>query len=270
MLVNFSENEREFFKKIICDYNIRADGRDTLSIRSLEIKPEIIPSCFSSLKIKLVDSNKEILFAIKADLLRIKSPAALEGIEFASISIDSMNKIENLKLKIEIEEFIRNLILAKIDKNIFFVKNENKEITDFYWKLYIDVFIFDTIKISYLQVISLGIKQALLNLKLPKLIFFKNEISGVSEFDLIENYKDVSEKDKESNLPFEAIPDILVFSLMNNVLYVDPSDEEEAISNSIIIASKVDKKLESIQSIGSAVDLNRIFDITNIIKNFSL
>lgn len=267
MLVNFSENEREFFKKILSDYDIRADGRDRLSIRSLDIKQDIIPSCFSSSKIKLIDSNKEILFVIKADLMKIKGK---ENPEFTSISIDSMNKIEDLKLKSEIEEYIRNLILAKIDRKIFFIKNENNEITEFYWKLYIDVFIFDTVKLTYLQVIALGIKQALLNLKLPKLIFFKNEISGISEFDLIENYKDISETDKESNLPFDAIPDILVFSLINNVLYVDPSDEEEAISNSIIIASKIDKKLESIQSIGSAVDLNRILDITNIIKNFSL
>jgi exosome complex RNA-binding protein Rrp42 (RNase PH superfamily) len=270
MLVNFSENEREFLKKILSDYDIRADGRDRLSLRSLELKPDSIPSCFGSLKIKLVDSNKEILFAIKADLLKAQSQTAHENLDFFSISLDSMNKIEDLKLKSEIEDYIRNLILAKINKEIFFVKNDNNEITEYYWRLYIDVFIFDSVKITYLQLISLGVKQALLNLKLPKLIFFKNEISGISEFDLIENYQDVSEADKEVNLAFAAIPDILVFSLINNVLYLDPSDEEEAISNSIIIASKVGKNLESIQSIGSVVDLNRIFDITDIIKNFSL
>lgn len=265
MLVNFCENEREFFKKILSDYDIRADGRDRLSLRSLELKQNLIPSCFSSLKIKLLDSNKEILFAIKADLLKLNSTSARENLDFTSISIDSMNKIEDLKLKSEIEGYVKNLILAKICKEIFFVKNENNEATEYYWKLYIDVFIFDTVKITYLQAISLGVKQALINLKLPKLIFFKNEISGISEFDLVENYKDVSESEKEVNLPFENIPDILVFSLINNQLYVDPSDEEEAISNSIIIASKVGKRLESIQSIGSTVDLNRIMDITNII-----
>ena len=270
MLANFSENEKEFFKKLLCDYDIRADGRDRLSIRSLEVKTDVIPSCFSSLKIKLVDSNVEILIAIKADLMKLNNQEDIQDMTFTTVTLDSMNKIDDIKLKNEIEEYLKQLILNKIDKNIFFVKNESNENTENYWKLSIDVFIFDSIKITLLQIISLGIKQALLNLKLPKLIFFKNEISGISEFDLIENYKNISEMEKENSLPFNNIPDILVFSLMNNVIYVDPNDEEEAISNSIIIASKINKNLESIQSIGSSVDLNRIMDITNIIKNFNL
>jgi len=270
MMVNYSENEKEFFKKLINDYDIRADGRDRLSIRSLEIKNDVIPSSFSSLKIKLLDSNKEILIAIKADLLKLKNNDAINEINFTNVSVDSINKIEDINLKIEIEDYLNSLILNKIEKNVFFIKNENNENTDHYWRLYIDVILFDSIKITYLQIISLGIKQALLNLKLPKLIFFKNEISGMSEFDLIENYKDISEFEKEDSLSFNEIPDILVFSLMNNNLYVDPSDEEESICNSIIIASKVNKNLDSIQSIGSSVDLNKIMDISNIIKNFNL
>jgi len=270
MLVNFSENEREFFKKLLCDYDIRADGRDRLSIRSLDISQNVIPSSFSSLKIKLIDSNKEILIAIKADLLKFKNEEKICDLNFTNVNIDSINKIEDINLKNEIEDYIKNLILNKIDNKIFFLKNENNENTEYYWRLYIDVFLFDSVKITYLQIISLGVKQALLYLKLPKLIFFKNEISGISEYDLIENYKDISEQEKEVPLPLNEIPDILVFSLINNTLYIDPSDEEESISNSIIIASKLNQNLESIQSIGSSVDLNKILDISNILKNFNL
>jgi len=35
----------------------------------------------------------------------------------------------------------------------------------------------------------------------------------------------VSKADKEANLAFAAIPDIFVFSLISNALYLDPSDE---------------------------------------------
>jgi len=270
MIANFSEKEREFFKKIICDYDIRTDGRDRMSSRSLQLKQDIIPSSFSSLKITLNDSQKEILIVIKGDLLKLKESESILDINFANISIESINKLEDLKIKKEIEEFINNLLLNKINKDIFFVREENNKKTNFFWKLYIDILLFDNLKISYLQIISFGIKHAMINLKLPKLIFLKNEISEISEIDLLENYKDISESEKEIQLPFDKIPDILVFSLINNSLYIDPNDEEEAISNSIIIASKINNNLESVQSIGSSVDLNRIVELTNFIKNFNV
>lgn len=267
--INFCENEKEFFKKILCDFDLRSDGRDRLSIRSFEIKDEIIPSCFSSLKIKLLDTNKEILIAIKGDLVKQENSQIISDIEYISLSLDSMNKIEDIKLKSQMEEYLKKLIIKKLDKNIFYVKSESNEKTDYYWKLTVDIFIFDVIKITLLQIISMGVKKALMNIKLPMLIFFKNEITGLSEYDLVENYKDISENEKEISLDLINIPDILVFSLINNIMYLDPNDEEEAISDSIIIASKKSNSLESIQSIGSSVDLDKIMVITDVIKNLS-
>lgn len=268
-MTNYSENEKEFFKKILCDFDIRADGRDKLSIRNLEFKYDIIPSCYSSIKVKLVDTEKEMIIAIKGDLIKATEDTQQNSeIEHITLNVDCMNKIEDMNIKIEIEDYIKNLVLKKIHKNFFYVLNENNENSGYYWKLYIDVFLFDNIKITLLQIISLGIKQALLNLKLPKLIFFKNEISGVTEFDLIENYKDVCDVEKEIPIENIDIPDILVFSLLNNVIFMDPTDEEESISNSIIISSKNNQSLDSLQSIGTSVDLNKIMDISNIISNF--
>ena len=53
---------------------------------------------------------------------------------------------------------------------------------------------------------------------------------------------------KEINIDFQnKIPDLYIFSLINNVAYLDPNDEEEVNSNSIIIASKLNGKIENIE-----------------------
>ena len=169
MSTNYSENEKEFFKKIITDFDVRIDGRDKLSMRNFEITNDIIPSCFSSLKLKLVDYDKEILITIKGEL---QKENCSNSDEFVLLNIDSINKIEDIKLKLQIEEHLKNLILRKLDQNAFFLKDNNGERTNYNWRLFIDVLIFDSIKISYLQIISIAVKKALLNLKLPNLVFF--------------------------------------------------------------------------------------------------
>jgi len=271
MLTNYSENEKEFFKKIIIDFDTRIDGREKLTMRNYEITEDVIPSCFSSLRLKLIDYDKEILITIKGELLKENNKTQENSNltnESIILNIDSINKIEDIKLKQQIEENIRNLILRKLDQNLFFLKDNKGEITNYNWKLYIDVLIFDSVKITYLQIISLGVKKALLNLKLPNLIFFKNEITGIIEYDLAENYENEEVMAKEINIDFQnKIPDLYIFSLINNVAYLDPNDEEEVNSNSIIIASKLNGKIENIESIGSSVELNKIMEVSNTIKN---
>lgn len=270
MLTNFSEHEKEFFKKIITDFDVRIDGREKLKIRNYKITEDVIPSCLSSLKLKLIDFDKEILITIKGELQKENlntSPEEKEN-ENIFLNLDSINKIEDIKLKQQIEEHIRNLILRKLDQNLFSLKDNKGENTNYYWRLFIDVLIFDTIKITYLQVISLAVKKALLNLKLPNLVFFKNEITGAIEYDLAENYESDLVMAKDININFlNKIPDVFVFSLINNVAYLDPSDEEEVNSNSIIIASRLNGKIENIESIGSSVELNKIMEVSDTIKN---
>ena len=269
MSTNYSENEKEFFKKIITDFDVRIDGRDKLSMRNFVITNDIIPSCFSSLKLKLADYDKEILITIKGELQKENFNNSDENSnEFVLLNIDSINKIDDIKLKLQIEEHLKNLILRKLDQNAFILKDNNGEKTNYNWRLFIDVLIFDSIKISYLQIISIAVKKALLNLKLPNLVFFRNEITGASEFDLAENYENDSIKAKEIAMDFDnKIPDVYVFSLINNNAYLDPNDEEEVNSNSIIIASKLNGNLENIESVGSSVELNKIMEVSNTIKN---
>jgi exosome complex RNA-binding protein Rrp42 (RNase PH superfamily) len=280
MLTNFSENEKEFFRKILVEFDTRIDGREKLTMRNFEIFEDVIPSCFSSLKIRLTDYDKEILITIKGELQNEKSnknkndrndidiQEDYDTNDSIILNIDSINKIEDIKLKQKIEDQIRKLVLRKLDKNLFFLKDNKGENTNYNWKLYIDVLIFDSVKITYLQIISLAIKKALFNLKLPNLVFFKNEINGLIEYDLAENYENEAFMAKEIYIDFHnKIPDVYVFSLINNNAYLDPNDEEEVNSNSIIIASKLNGKIENIESIGSSVELNKIMEVSNIIKN---
>jgi exosome complex RNA-binding protein Rrp42 (RNase PH superfamily) len=266
MLINYSENEKEFFKQLLLEYNLRVDGRDNMSIREYEIKRDIIPSSLSSIKIIYNNGLKEILFAIKGEI--VDKSNSID--KLLNVSIDSMHKIEDIKLKKEIENYIESFIFSEIP--IEYLKI-NKESDNFYWKLYIDIYIFDIVKLSLLMMLSIGIKELLKNLKVPKLVLFKNELTGNIEYDLIENYEDISEIEKSHFLLDElSIPDIFVFGVIsenNNNIFLDPSDEESSISNSIIIVASNDNRITNVQSIGSNVEIQQMFDISSIIKSIN-
>ena len=104
MLTNYSENEKEFFKKIIIDFDTRIDGREKLTMRNYEITEDVIPSCFSSLRLKLIDYDKEILITIKGELLKENNKTQENSNltnESIILNIDSINKIEDIKKCIE-------------------------------------------------------------------------------------------------------------------------------------------------------------------------
>ena len=63
------------------------------------------------------------------------------------------------------------------------------------------------------------------------------------------------------------MPSLHVFAVMNNNLYLDPTEEECSIANSIIIVSNKEQEIISIRSVGSNVDINKYFEIANLIKS---
>ena len=130
------------------------------------------------------------------------------------------------------------------------------------------IYILDSLKMSLLQMLSIGIEHLIKNIKLPKVIVFNNEITGMKEYDIIENYEDVSDLDKEYSISnFVQIPHLLVFAILNNNIFLDPNEEESSVASSILIASSFQNKLLSLESIGSFVDIQKIFDVTSIIKS---
>jgi len=261
-MFNYSENELDFFRTLLFDFDIRVDGRTKLAIREFIIKPDVISTCLSSLKLTYNDNQKEILFAVKGEIVNKSQQSEFELLQ---VTVDSMYKIEDLKLKKEIENYIENLILSKIDPEVLRI---NKTSDQFYWKLTVDVYIFDIIKMSLLQMIMIGVKTLLKTIKLPRLVIFTNEITGEKEFDLVEMYEDVSEREKEYSIADDIIvPDVYVFAVLNNAIFLDPTEEEFSIASSIVIISSHNDKVTSVQSIGSSVDIQKIEDISSLVKS---
>ena len=156
-------------------------------------------------------------------------------------------------------------MISKINTDSLII---NKDEPKLYWKLYLDIFVFDDLRISLFQLISIGIKTTLLNVKVPKIIIFKNEIDDKFDYDLRKNYEDLTIEDSEEKINFQ-VPNIYVFSIVNNSLYLDPCDEELIITPSILYISEENKKILNIESIGDSVEPILYTQIENIIKNIN-
>lgn len=180
-----------------------------------------------------------------------------------SVSLESMYKIEDQRTKSEIEDFIESLIFKSIKPSSLLVADNSDE---FYWKFYVDIFVLDAIKFPIFQFISIGTKVLLQNIKVPKIIVFRNKLSGETEYDLLENYEDVSTRDKMRHFRDLKIPDVYCLGLYKNNILLDPSDSEFSVSDSLIIVSTLEGQIEKMQSIGSSIDLSKIEQITTLVK----
>ena len=274
----YSDNEIAFFKQLLLDFDIRIDGRDKTQIRKYDIEHNVINNCFSSLKLIYNNSKNEIIFTIKGELFKEsleeknKEKENNENDLKIIVNIDSMAmtnrgpSAEEYKIiKNKMESLINNLMISKINTDSLII---NKDEPKLYWKLYLDIFVFDDLRISLFQLISIGIKTTLLNVKVPKIIIFKNEIDDKFDYDLRKNYEDLTIEDSEEKINFQ-VPNIYVFSIVNNSLYLDPCDEELIITPSILYISEENKKILNIESIGDSVEPILYTQIENIIKNIN-
>lgn len=262
---NYSDNESEFFKTILLDYDIRTDGRNKLALRNFEIIHNVLPSCLSSVKLTYEENQKEILFAIKGDIVHLDSSFDASREKLFQVSIDTMYKLDDPKLKKQLENYIETLTFGKISIDAFKVDKNNN---NYFWKFYLDIYVFDTLKMSLLQILAIGVKNVIKKIKTPRIVLFTNEITGAKEYDLIENYEDVTESEKEIAL-FEEIelPEIFVFAEFNNTVYLDPTEEETSVASSMVIVSSFKDKTTSIQSIGASVDIQKILDLNSLLKD---
>ena len=256
-MTKFSENEKETFQLILSEFEMRFDGRNNLEIRPYIAEYNSLPSTYSSVRLIYGNNSKEIILAVKGDIVKKSNEKLL------NVNIESMSKIEDLKLKKEIEDYIDNLIFKSINNKELQIDENNNE---YYWKLYIDLFVMDTLKFSIFQYIAVGVKLLFKEIKLPKVVLFKNALNGETEYDLLENYEDLSEQNKLRSFNNIIIPDVYCFGLFKNSIILDPSEEEFAVLESIIIISCIKDEVENIQSIGSSIDLSKIQEISNLVK----
>ncbi len=260
-MLNFSQNERDFFRTALFNYDIRLDGRTKIAFREFEILDNIIQSSFSSLKLSYNERQNEILFAVKGEIISAKTNEKL-----ILVSLDSMYRIDDNKIKKELENYIENLIITQLNKDLFKIDPHHD---DYAWRFYIDIYVFDYIRISLLQILCIGVKNLLKQLKIPKLMTLTNEITGNKEFDLVEMYGDYSENEKEDLLfQSEKIPDIYVFAILKDSILLDPNEEEYTIASSIVIVSSYPNKILNVQSIGSSVDIHKLHEISLLVKSF--
>ena len=99
------------------------------------------------------------------------------------------------------------------------------------------------------------------------MLAFQNDIDEKFEYDLMQNYKDLTMEESEEKINLE-IPNIFVFSIFNNNLYLDPCDEELIITQSNLYISEYDKKILNIESIGDSVEPILYSQIADIIKQY--
>lgn len=266
----FSENEIAFFKRLLFDFDMRIDGRNKMDIRKYEVEKNTINNCFSSVKLTYNNSKNEIIFAIKGELIKEQNEKENKDNLNIVLNINSMsmtNRGQNAEeyrlIKNKMESLFNKLMISKINTDCLIINQKSPKL---YWKLYLDIFVFDDLRMSLFQIISIGIKETLLNVKVPKMVAFQNEVDDKFEYDLLQNYKDLTMEDSEEVLKLE-IPNIYVFSIFDNKLYLDPCDEELIITHSNLYISEYNKKLLNIESIGDSVDPILYSQISDIIQN---
>lgn len=263
-MAHYSENEITFFNQLVHEYDIRIDGRDKMEFRNYLLTNDIIKTCLSSLKISYNNFKNEIIFAVKGEVTTLYE--ITETNKIINLSIDSMQKgNENLKIKNQIENLLNNMLIEKTKTDNLFIPDSKQQMI---WKIYVDIFIFDEIKLSIFQMLELGLRNVLSNIKLPKIITFYNEITNNCEYDLKTNYGELAEVDSEY-YPKLTPPKILVFSVINNKLYLDPTNEELDISDSITFISVLNRKIYQIQTIGKSVNPLIILELENVISNIN-
>ena len=272
-MISFSQNEIAFFKQLLLDFDVRIDGRNKMDIRKYNIETNIINNCFSSVKLTYNNSKNEIIFAIKGELIKEEEKNEQEKNDSnlkIELNINSMamnNKGQNADeyklVKNKMESLLNKLMISKINTDCLII---NEKAPKLYWKLYLDLFVFDDLRMSLLQLIAIGIKETLLNVKVPKMVAFQNEVDDKFEYDLMQNYKDLTMEESEEKIKLE-IPNIYIFSIFNNNLYLDPCDEELIITPSNLYISEYNKKILNIESIGDSVEPILYSQISDIIQH---
>ena len=193
----YSDNEIAFFKQLLLDFDIRIDGRDKTQIRKYDIEHNVINNCFSSLKMIYNNSKNEIIFTIKGELVKENledknkeeekynenNSKIITNIDSMAMTNRSPSAEEYKIIKNKMESLINKLMISKINTDSLIINNEQK----LYRKLYLDIFVFDDLRICLFQLILIGVKNTLLSVKIPKMIIFKNEIDDKLEYDLRKN-----------------------------------------------------------------------------------
>lgn len=102
---------------------------------------------------------------------------------------------------------------------------------------------------------------------MPKVVLFKNETTGLLEYDTIEKYYDVSDSEKIITFKDLKTPELFYFGLNKDCILLDPSEEEFSVIESTAIITHFKGNINHIESIGASIDINKIKEMSDLVKN---
>lgn len=244
--MSFSVSERDYlYKSLSSKTPIRPDGRKPHQFRGLEASINFLPNSNGSSRIRLSDGS-EVIISIKTKVVKVKEVADLIEID---LNIDNLR--DDLTFVVNWTNVLKNLLLRN------FTKFEALRLTSkYYFKLYIDVMYLsgnsstarskgDSLFLQNpLTLISFGLYTALKSTRLPLLISSTNdkEIEELPTFNddwsstILLYPEEEQEKEGDAKKPSnngtvkEQPPLLFVISVINGNLFIDPTVEEQEVS----------------------------------------
>jgi exosome complex RNA-binding protein Rrp42 (RNase PH superfamily) len=261
--MTFYSTEEKIFLKQLNSHGIRVDGRRFFDSRYTRIESNIFSTCFSSIRISNGDSS--LIFTLKGEVVNNESNFEIQT------NFEPKNKDD--KESLEILGLVNDLILNRLTHKVLF-----PNITEYTWKLYIDIFSTEILNISMMQLISQGIINLLKEAEIPKILVFQNQFNkSEKDYIVISNYSEsnnmnlntissLAENKQINKIDTSQLNDLYFFGISDNNLVLDPCHSELAIITSYVILV-LDYKctIVNLEALRSNIDLKRIEEINKFI-----
>ncbi|KAK8770116.1 hypothetical protein V5799_013416 [Amblyomma americanum] len=261
--VLISEAEKTYIVHGIQE-DLRCDGRSCLEYRFLELETGIVSNCSGSSHVRL--ANTDILVGIKAELDAPDPIARGQGrIEFfVDCTANADPEFEGRggekvasKIRSALAETFGSPSCLDL-KSLAVIPGQQV------WVLYVDVLILECGG-SLLDAVSVGVKAALFDLKIPKVSVTIDE-NGEPEIDVSDDPYDVSK------LSVANVPCFITLSKVGQQFVLDATQEEEACAvGSLAMAVTAGGKVASLfkGGIGSLHPEN-VMDIIQVGKDIGI
>ncbi|XP_077503160.1 exosome complex component RRP42-like isoform X4 [Amblyomma americanum] len=261
--VLISEAEKTYIVHGIQE-DLRCDGRSCLEYRFLELETGIVSNCSGSSHVRL--ANTDILVGIKAELDAPDPIARGQGrIEFfVDCTANADPEFEGRggekvasKIRSALAETFGSPSCLDL-KSLAVIPGQQV------WVLYVDVLILECGG-SLLDAVSVGVKAALFDLKIPKVSVTIDE-NGEAEIDVSDDPYDVSK------LSVANVPCFITLSKVGQQFVLDATQEEEACAvGSLAMAVTAGGKVASLfkGGIGSLHPEN-VMDIIEVGKDIGI
>lgn len=214
-----SEGERDFLRDAVRE-GLRLDQRSLILHRNYVVELDPVPQASGSARVQLraqewSSKSTDVLVAIKADIIA-PSDGFDQDVGELEISVEDTTSFErtlphiaSLTTESIPHSFLKQLVIQK---------------RTFVWKIFIDCMLFDSDG-GIPDVVSVAVRLALLQCKLPAVII---EAAGESSTLSMDT-------SRMTSLDCSDIPVHVTIALMDGLLVVDPTANEEASLDAIVV-----------------------------------